>query len=226
MSRPRAVCPTAWLLAVFLIGCAGGTSPSLSATQFPAAAASPSAISSTPAVPSSESSGSSGAPATRLVIPALGVDLPVIAGVTDAQGNPVFPPCDVASYLPYYVQPAQAGTTYLYAHARRGMLLPLLEASRVNDGAALIGQEVDVYTSDGRRYVYQGFVVERHTTDYSLADAVAPGEQRLIVQTSEGPADDPNKVQLGAHLVSSEPGPIHVARPSAAPRECSPDSTE
>jgi hypothetical protein len=158
------------------------------------------------------------------VIPALGVDLPVIAGVMDAVGNPVFPPCDVASYLPYYVQPAQPGAVYLYAHARRGMLLPLLEASRVDDGAALIGQEVDVYTSDGRRYAYEAFTVKRHTTDYSLADDVAAGEQRLIVQTSEGPPDDPNKVQLAARLVTTEPGPVDVARPSAAPRDCTPES--
>lgn len=155
----------------------------------------------------------------------LGVDLPVIAGIMDADGDPVFPPCDVASYLPYYSQPAEAGTTYLYAHARRGMLLPLLEASRVDEGAALIGQKVDVYTADSQRYVYEAFVVKRHTTDYSLADDVAPGEQRLIVQTSEGPVDNPLKLQLGARLVSTEPVPIDEARPPAAPRECAPEST-
>lgn len=220
MSRPRAACLSAWLLAFFFVACAPGASPSV--VQPPAAVPS---LFEVPAASGASPSDASAAPATRLVISVLGVDLPVIPGVMDAEGNPVFPPCDVASYLPYYVQPALSGTTYLYAHAQRGMLLPLLEASRVDDGAALIGQQVDVYTADGQRYVYEAFVVDRHTTDYSLADGVAPGEQRLVVQTSEGPVDDPLKLQLGARLVRTEPVPIAEARPSAAPRDCSPEST-
>src|SRR5206468_10836959 len=124
--------------------------------------------------------------AVRLVIDSLGVDLPVIAGVMDASGNPEFPYCDVAQYLPYYVQPGAIGTTYLYAHARKGMLLSLLQASEINDGASLIGQTITVYTADYWRFDYAIDVVKRHVTDYTLADDIAPGTQQLVVQTSEG----------------------------------------
>jgi hypothetical protein len=139
----------------------------------------------------------------------------------DSSGNPTFPLCDVAQYLPYYVQPGATGTTYIYAHARNGMLLSLLDASEVDDGSALVGQTVTVYTSAGWRFDYAISIVKRHVTDYVLADEVAPGQQRLIVQTSEGLADDPNKLQVAAAPVASEQIAGYAA-PPAAPRACAP----
>ena len=105
------------------------------------------------------------------------------------------------------------------------MLLSLLEASRVDDGSALIGEQIDVYTTDGQRYTYEIFAVKRHALDYSLADEVAPDEQRLVVQTSEGAVGHPEKVQVGARLVTINPASLSEARPSAAPRDCSPQPT-
>lgn len=161
--------------------------------------------------------------ATRLVIPYLDVDLPVTEGQVDADGNPLFPLCDVAEYLAYYVQPGAPGATYIYAHARPGMLLSLLEASAM-EGQPLLGQEIVVFTSGGWRHVYSIFAVKRHATDYSLADELAPREHRLIVQTSEGPVGHPNKVQVAARPVSMEPAPSSEVSTSPQPRECGPAS--
>jgi hypothetical protein len=140
----------------------------------------------------------------------------------DANGNPEFPLCDVAQYLPYYSQPGAPGTTYLYAHARRGMLSELLAKSMVNDGAALIGEPIHVYTALGWRHTYVISVVKKHATDYTLADDLQPGQERLIVQTSEGNAEHPLKLQVAADPVAAERVDLAQAVPSAAPRDCSP----
>lgn len=78
-----------------------------------------------------------------------------------------FPLCDVAQYLSSYWQPAEAGTTYLYGHAREGMPLPILEASRRNVGREMVGQPIVVETADGRRFTYEVEVVRPHATDVS-----------------------------------------------------------
>jgi hypothetical protein len=156
------------------------------------------------------------------MIPFFNVDLPVIAGLMDSEGNPEFPLCDVTQYLPFYTQPGEAGTIYLYAHARRGMLADMLAASEVNDGAAMIGQEIIVYTTGGWRHVYSISIVKRHATDYSLADEIGPDQERLIVQTSEGPATDPLKLQVAAVPVSADQVPLSEAIASPEPRECPP----
>ena len=72
------------------------------------------------------------------VIPALGIDLPVIP----SPPNEEWPLCDVAEIFPLgHTQeaPGLPQATYVYAHAQPGMFLPLLSASKVNDGAAMIG---------------------------------------------------------------------------------------
>ena len=160
--------------------------------------------------------------ATRLQIPFLQVDLPVLPGVMDADGDPVFPLCDVAQFLPFYRQPGESGTTYLYAHARQGMLLAMLQASEVDGGAAMVGEEVVVYTSDGWRQTYAITQVKPHATDYAIADDIAPGVERLVVQTSEGPVGDPYKLQVAAEPVTSQMVEQAEAVPVPSPRDCAP----
>jgi hypothetical protein len=159
--------------------------------------------------------------ASRVVVPALGIDLPVVS--SDLQPPPDnYPLCDVAQYLTTFGQPGQDGTTYLYAHARPGMFGPLLQASLRADGAELIGVPVDVYTSDARVYRYRIFRVQRHATDYS-ATVVKPGERRLILQTSEGPYGTIPKLVVAAEPVSEGPADAAEATPQARPRDCRPD---
>ncbi|HSS35991.1 MAG TPA: hypothetical protein VLR93_06930, partial [Patescibacteria group bacterium] len=83
------------------------------------------------AAPSATSSPAKPVVATRVVVPALDIDLPVIR---QPGGPNAFPPCNVAMYLTQLHQPDQPGPTYLYAHARTGMFLPILEASKINNG--------------------------------------------------------------------------------------------
>ena len=59
--------------------------------------------------------------ATRVRIAALDIDLPIIKGPAG------YPKCDVAMYLKELHQPGSGKATYLFAHAREGMFLPLLE---------------------------------------------------------------------------------------------------
>ena len=160
--------------------------------------------------------------ATRVVIPSTRVDLPIISRLERVpdQGPDRYPPCDVALYHDAFGQPSQEGSTYLYAHAREGMFLSLLDASMRQDGAELLGALVQVYTDDDRLFLYSIDRVKRHALDYSLAINVPAGEQRLILQTSEGPRGTVPKLQISATLVSevaADPGQSH---PRPHPRPC------
>jgi hypothetical protein len=156
--------------------------------------------------------------ATRVVVPALGIDLPVIRESTGS----TFPPCNVAMYFQMLHQPGEPGATYLYAHARTGMFLPILTASQVNGGARMIGMLVQIYTSDDRLYLYEVVEVRRHVL--TLDAALAETSETLWLQTSEGPKLPAGqvgpKVQLVAKPLSSGPADHAEAHPQAAPVNC------
>jgi hypothetical protein len=190
------------------------------ASPTPAPSPSPSVSPSPSAEPSPSPSGSPApALASRVVVPALKIDLPVSAQ-SFGPGKGAYPLCDVAQYLEIFGQPSQPGTTYLYGHAREGMFLPLLKASERNNGKGMIGDLVQVYTTDGTVYLYEIFEVKRHSRDFALADDVPPGEQRLILQTSEGPKGTIPKLQVAARLVSIGTATLEEANPKAKPRDC------
>jgi len=161
--------------------------------------------------------------ASRIVLPGLEIDLPVVSSEHVVPGNPPdYPLCDVAQYLAAYEQPGRVGSTWLYAHAQDGMFLRLLEASARQDGKELLGERVQVYTSDGQLYSYEIFVVKRHATDYRLADEVGSDEHRLVLQTSEGANGTIAKLQVGARLVNIESASPAAANPAPRPRPCPP----
>lgn len=157
--------------------------------------------------------------ASRVVIPALKIDLPIVAQ-SYGPGQGSYPLCDVAQYLEIFKQPSQPGATYIYAHAREGMFLPLLLESQRNSGQAMIGDLVQVYTSDGHVYLYQIHRVKRHATDFSLAEDVPEGEQGLILQTSEGPRGTIPKLQVAAKLLNVAQASLAEANPTPHPRDC------
>lgn len=133
--------------------------------------------------------------ATRMRIPSYGIDLPVIPSPT------TYPKCNVAMYLRELSQPREPGVTYLFGHARKGMFLPLLNASRVNNGAAMVGKYVYVYTSDSWVITYRIIQVRRHVT--SIQNAIGITYERLWVQTSEGPNYTyPKLIIVGARINS------------------------
>jgi sortase (surface protein transpeptidase) len=153
--------------------------------------------------------------ATRVVVPALDIDLPI---VRPPGGSTTYPLCNVAMYIQSLSQPGYSGATYLYAHARVGMFLPLLDQSKINNGRAMLGMLVQVYTSDNMYFLYQITDVRRH--QLTLADAVAAQDQELWLQTSEGPHGTPGKLQIVAMPISSGPASPNDANPTPHPVVC------
>jgi hypothetical protein len=153
--------------------------------------------------------------ATRIVVPRLDIDLPI---VLQTDYNPDYPLCDVAMYLPLFGQPGQGRATYIYAHAREGMFLPLLTASTHNDGARMLGMTVEVYTSDNQLFLYTITEVNRHTR--SLNEAINTTTERLFMQTSEGPNGTIPKLQVVADYLSTETATAADSHPRAHPRVC------
>jgi hypothetical protein len=153
--------------------------------------------------------------ATRIVIGRLDIDLPI---VLQTDYNPDYPLCDVAMYIPSLYQPGQGRATYIYAHARTGMFLPLLLQSQKNDGERMLGMTVEVYTSDSWRYVYTVTEVRRHTR--TLQDAIDTTTERLWMQTSEGPNGTIPKLQVVADYLSAAPTDFKAAHPKPHPVIC------
>ena len=94
--------------------------------------------------------------ATRVVIEALGIDLPI---VKPRPGN-AYPYCNVAMYLsdPRLGQPGGDKASYIYAHARDGMFGPIYDrAIQKEHGGpnSMKGMIVQVYTNDDVLHEYQ-----------------------------------------------------------------------
>ena len=154
--------------------------------------------------------------ATRIVIRRLGIDLPIMLQ-TDNYG--LYPLCDVALYQPLLGQPGQGRATYIYAHARAGMFLPLLTRSEAgDDGRSMKGMTVEIYTSDNWLFLYTISEVRRHTLN--LDDAVNTTTERLWMQTSEGTHGHVPKLQVVADFLSAEKVDPSRAHPAAHPRIC------
>lgn len=154
---------------------------------------------------------------TRVRIRDLGIDLPVV----DPPADPAhYPYCNVAEFLPTLSVPGRPGTTFLYAHARAGMFLPILEASMVAGGRALVGTTVQVFTSDDRLFEYRMAEVERHVT--SLDAAFRETAEQLVLQTSEGPHGTVPKTMVIAKPDGERPAAHEDAHPEAKPVRCDP----
>lgn len=159
--------------------------------------------------------------ATRVVVPALDIDLPVV------KGNDGYPLCNVAMYLhsdpsaelDLFGQPGEGRATYLYAHARDGMFGPIYElAIQKKQGRKMLGMIVQVYTSDDRLHLYEIREVRLHQT--SLDDVIAATEEQLWLQTSEGPKGTRGKTQLIAFPISVGDADPADARPKPRPVAC------
>lgn len=235
--RSRRAVATVALVALLVAGCASGPtptparppaspspSPTAVATPFPTPAPSATPTAGPTATPASPTptpaavvaTGPAGRP-TRVAIPALRIDLPVVA---PPKGS-TWPLCDVAEYFrpPTFQHPGERGVTYIYGHAQEGMFLPILTASRVNLGHALVGRTVRVWTAHNQLFTYRITRVRRHQTSLNWAFDLPPNT--LILQTSEDQYRTGAKVMLQARQV----GPPVVAtraeaRPPARPRVC------
>ncbi len=158
----------------------------------------------------------------RIQLPYAGIDLPVISSTRTLPGNaPGYPLCDVAQWLKAFQRPGAPGTTWIIGHAQPGMFLPLFTISEATDGKGLLGKVVDLQTRDGRLLHYRiNEVRERSPVwDWSIAKRSRPNEQRLILQTSTGPAGTLPKLQAAATLIGAEDATERA--PKAKPRVCS-----
>lgn len=150
--------------------------------------------------------------ATRIALPSLKIDLPVVKPPSG------YPLCKVAMYYPTLSQPREAGVSFLYAHARVGMFLPLLLRSRINNGASLLGMKVLVWTSNDLLSTYQIVRVRRHVT--TLAGAFNATTEQLWIQTSEGPRGTPGKLILVAKRIGTQAATHAAAHPAPHPLVC------
>jgi len=167
-----------------------------------------------PSASDGPSSSPSSRVATRVVMPALGIDLPVVKPPNG------FPYCNVAMYLDIFSQPGLPGATYLFAHARTGMFLPLLTRSQVNDGASMLGMLVELYTSDDQLFLYRVVQVRRHYPADGSLSALPMKNGQLWLQTSEGPYASSPKLQVVADVLSSGPADPAQAHPTPNPIVC------
>jgi hypothetical protein len=154
--------------------------------------------------------------ATRVRVRGLGIDLPIV------KGNVGYPYCNVAMYLSALSQPGFGKATYLYAHAREGMFLPLLRTKARGQR----GQVVEVWTSDDMLFRYEISEVLRHVPyDKGLDRPGVATTEELWLQTSEGPRRPPGqppgpKTQVLAKFVSAVPAAHAAAHPRARPVVC------
>jgi hypothetical protein len=158
--------------------------------------------------------------ATRVVVPALKIDLPIIPG------NNGYPLCDVAMYiddlgkpLRDLGRPGRDGATYLYSHARDGMFGPIYRlAIEKGTPRKMLGMVVQVYTDDSKVYLYEIREVRLHQT--TLDDAISATQQELWLQTSEGPRGTRGKTQVIARPISVADAGYKESHPKAKPVAC------
>jgi hypothetical protein len=150
--------------------------------------------------------------ATRIAIPGVRIDMPVVKPPSG------YPLCNVAMFFPALSEPREGGATLLYAHARTGMFLPLLERSRINNGVSLLGATILVWTSDAVMSTYIVVFVRRHVT--TLDAAFAATTEQLWVQTSEGPHGTVGKLVIKAKRIGSKPSSHAAAHPAPHPVVC------
>jgi hypothetical protein len=151
--------------------------------------------------------------ATRVLVRELSIDLPVIKPVQED-----YPLCGVAMYFTKMGQPGGARAVYLYAHARYGMFLPILDSSKIRNGERMLGMIVDVTTSDNLTFSYEIVQVRRH--QLTLTDAFAAQTEQLWLQTSEGPRGTPGKTQVVAKPYAVHDADPAFAHPKARPYDC------
>jgi hypothetical protein len=159
--------------------------------------------------------------ATRVVVPALNIDMPVV------KGNDGYPFCNVAMYLhtansasrDLFGQPGEGRATYLYGHARDGMFGPIYELAIAKDTPRkMLGMLVEVYTSDFKRYLYEIRDVRLHAK--TLDAPLSATKEELWLQTSEGPKGTVGKTQLKAVPISVSDADPRESVPRARPVNC------
>jgi hypothetical protein len=155
---------------------------------------------------------------TRIVIDALGIDLPVIKPTGDSG---TYPQCNVAMYIQELHQPGSGKATYIYAHARPGMFLPIWNRAiggKQGGPNSMLGMLVRVYTSDD--FVFEYVITEVRLHQRTLDAPAKATTEQLWLQTSEGPNHTYPKTQVVAEPLLSDRADHQEAHPKAHPVVC------
>ena len=131
--------------------------------------------------------------ATRVTVSSLGINLPIVRGPS------TYPYCNVAMYQTVTSQPREPGITFIYAHARTGMFLPLLKKFNASGAAGLLGRVVKVYTSDSYVNYYVIDKVRKTSVATTMNGVFDMSRERLWLQTSTGPNHTYPKLIVEAH---------------------------
>jgi sortase A len=127
--------------------------------------------------PSSMPSAESGVVATRIEIPRLGIDLPVV------EGDGVDAPIGKAAHYPGTSWPDGGSNIYLYAHARKSMFLDLWQAQ--------LGDKIFLDLIDGSERIYTVSQIEPDIpwNDMDVLDPTPAEQLSLQTCTSVDPKD-------------------------------------
>lgn len=175
-----------WALLAVVVGLAlGATGGFLMLGQSPrvspASLAPPKALISDGGFPSPVSGGP--ADGTRIKVPELGIDLPVVPG--DGVNAPLYK----AATYPGLKLPGQGGRSMVYAHARTGMFGPLFQAHT--------GQAVEIDRPDGKVLKY---VIREYYPSWSSLDLrwlrPADHEELVLVTCTTYNINDPRVIAV------------------------------
>jgi hypothetical protein len=159
--------------------------------------------------------------ATRVRIPNVDGFMSARIDMAVIRGNAGYPLCDVAMYSGAYSQPREPSdwATFIFAHARKGMFLPLLKEWQQNQGSQLIGKKVYVYTSDNKMHTYR---ISSLATGLStqMAKITSAGPDKLWLQTSTGPNYTYPKLFVKADWVATTSVTYAAAHPTPHPYKC------
>ena len=161
-------------------------SPTASATPGPTALAGATSVAPTPAatigpIPDGY----------RVLVPRLGIDLPIAEGDVERDVVVQKTPENFAFHFPGTAIPGTLGNSYLYAHARQGMFLSLWNAR--------VGDQVSITTPAGSALKFVITEVHPRVPPADTSWLQPTTDERLTLQTSTGPnSGDPRFVVVAA----------------------------
>lgn len=115
----------------------------------------------------------------RVRVARLGIDLALLPGDTVRDTVLGSTPVGAAFLLPSSAPPGSGGNSYIYAHARPGMFLPLW--------GVRLGDAVEVTAPSGEMRRYRVTEIHPRVVPTDVRYTLPTGDERITLQTSTGP---------------------------------------
>jgi len=127
----------------------------------------------------------------RVLLPRLGIDLPIAEGDVERDVVVQRTPENFAFHFPGTAIPGTVGNSYIYAHARTGMFRALWDAR--------VGDQVSITTPAGVELKFVVTEVHPRVPPADTSWLQPSADERLTLQTSTGPnSGDPRFVVVAA----------------------------